>query len=354
MNLDELEMRKTKYFNSPDKDFIGGTLTKEFFRIDDDEIIGHEGENLRSDTKEIADSVLFRELYESLMSGKSSYCTYLNGLFLNEQGKPLPKTDIYVPKYVSVLEKIVGTDKWLYAEVVGSRLANLMRIDTVYNLAPCFQGIRHGCFIDYKLYSVDYVPYGYETMTLYDMGFERYGYSAPLSTFVENIRNNFASLATKYGLNPTQERMDNLINAFEEQYLFKRCMCGDTDFDVHNIAILFNPQNGDFRLSPLFDMEGLLGHSPHIEQRYLIRKSVEFVAEQNSHMLQNFIVSANKLCRNKSLKNTMFAVGDDMFGAERRNDWYQLVKENINHMSKCYNSYMADKEEKLSNQVHSL
>ena len=330
MRLEDYLKRREKYYNMPNKRSIGGTIDKRFVRICDDKQV------VKSTTscveKKIEDSVIFRELYESLLSGKSSYVTYLNGLFFDDKGTPLKQQDIYLPSYVSTLEKDVLDNKWLYTEVVGSRLANLMGIDTAYNtilhLSDCGDSMQTR-----KLLSVDFVPYGYSVISFEDMGFEQCGDYTSIGTFVNNIRKDFVAFAKKHGLKPTAYKVEKLIDNFCEQYLFKCCMCADTDFDTNNVAILYNQETGDFRLAPLFDMEGLFGMitancQPNLAQKYMMSESIRYLVEHNANTIEDFIHRLNKLRMSKKLKTTIEDSCKDINNKTNINNWYTIVKNN--------------------------
>lgn len=349
MTLDEFNARIEKYSNATTKESIGGTQKKQFVRINDDKAIKQNLNNSRT-AKKVEDSVLFRELFESLMTGKSSYKTYLNEMFVGDNGQPFKDVEVYVPSYVSVLQKDVEDNKWLYTEVIGSRLGNLMGIDTVFNtiihLTNCGDSLYRS-----RLLSVDYVPRGYETISLYEMGIDECGELTPLVTFLDKLRKAFPSLAKKHGIKITPARMQEFLDAFSEQYLFKCCMCSDTDFDTNNVDILYNRTTGNFRLAPLFDMEGIFGMvcsdlKPNLEQKYLMSSTIKYLVENNPKLLKDFMNRANKMALSSDLKRVMLGCSKDIKSNLQIRDWYKIIKNNIDLMNEQYRFHMINHREK--------
>ncbi|MGN0961866.1 MAG: hypothetical protein ACI4PF_06700 [Christensenellales bacterium] len=342
MRLKDLQKRYEYYSNPLTKKEIGGSEKKFFVRINDNKVLSDENnEELQSSKKEIVDSVFFRELYESLMSGQSSYQTYLNDLFLDDNGKPRDKNDIYVPKFVSVMIKEIPEDIWLYAEVVGSRLANLLKIPVVYTIAPCGfnKTAKQKLGLEgQNLMSVDFVPEGYEVENLEEMGFSDCGGRTQIANFIDTIKLEMPKIAEKYGLKVTPERMDKFLKDFCLQYLFRSCLCGDCDCDVNNYGIFYNSETGDFRLSPVFDMEGCFSEelTSNSEQMYKVRKSIAYINKLYPDLLKDFIIKSNKLLMSRQLKHCMQDTMDISDKPDLQ-DNYDLVKSNINTMTRAYN-----------------
>lgn len=338
MNFEEFLNRMHRFSNDPSKVDIGGSVPKQFVRINDDVADGceHKNTTIASTGKNVADSMFFKELYESLLSGNSSYKTYINSFFIDEDGKPRSSSDIYVPKFVNVLVKDVNWKKWLYAEVIGSRLANMMNVPVVFNTAPCGANeiIYSATSSKYRLMSVDFIPFGYEVENLDDMGFSSCGCTSQIQNYIDTIVREMPAIAKKYNLNVTQERMDRLIKDMCLQFLFRSCMCGDSDGDVNNYAIFYNRENGDFMLSPVFDMEGLFTQklSANSEFKYQSFQSLKYINKHYPELLMDFMGRAIRLRTSEELKKCML---ETLILSEtyKTGDFYEFVKSNIDTMT---------------------
>ena len=348
MDSQELKERSLSFSNSPTKEAIVGSMPKTFVRIDDDIQPGYEKgvADTVYGTKKIQDSAIFGDLYESLMTGKSSYVTYLNNFILDEKGKPKPEKDIYIPKFVISMVKKIDVPRWFYSEIIFSRLANLMGIPTVYNCAPCATGKT--AVDTSEVVSVDFVPNGYRIETFENMGFGSCGPETQIANFIAQIERDMPQIAKIYKLKLTEEKMEKLIKDFCQQYLFRSVLCGDSDCDMNNYAMFYNKENGDFRLTPLFDGEGMFSFSykNNPEQKYKMEKSIQYLDKLYPDMLRKFVISVNKLRYGKHIKQIMLHT-IDMNQRGMMQACYDIVKDNVEFISQQYNLQQSAKAEMI-------
>lgn len=255
-SLDNVDFsrRIEKYSNALSHGDIGGYhhLPKEFVRIDDNTNTRNKRiHNSYVPIKKTAkDSLFFRDLFRSLMSNENHYITYLNDSF------KCKKSEIVIPDHVSCLLKSymdIGGER-CYFECVGSRLANALGIDTVYNIAIASTHDEYDNTPQYDtLISVDYVPYGYRTESMVDLGID-FNEDTYLVQIMQELDDKLPQIAQKEKLNLTLEKANRLKEQFALQFLFRTLICEDYDFVSKNVSILMG-EDGDFRLGPAYDME---------------------------------------------------------------------------------------------------
>lgn len=296
---EDLNNRIEKYSNSLIHSDYGSYhhLPKEFVRINDNTT--KRNDKIRSGaivTKKTAkDSLYFGGLFRSLMSKDNHYITYLNESF------NCKKSEIVIPDSISCLVKDYGSvgSERCYFECVGSRLANAFGVESVYNVAVASEVDEYDDSPNYDtLISVDYVPYGYKTETMRDLGID-FNEDSHLSDIMADIDRAFPRIAKEKKLNLTKEGLQNLKEKFALQFLFRSLICEDYDFVGKNTSILMG-ENGDFRLAPAYDME-LLFDGAKSQGYYL-----EMAEDAIGYMQNNMPDTLNKFIKNM---HSQFASG---------------------------------------------
>ncbi|MBE5735947.1 MAG: hypothetical protein E7356_01125 [Clostridiales bacterium] len=209
--------------------------------------------------KKVSDSALFRGLLQASKKKKYHYSTYMDKLL-----RPTDGSKPYYPKYVSCLIKSLEDPEChqtvVYAEVVGSRLANAIGVDTVFNIAYNVNEKEESddeyYGYDYSVYdsilSVDYIPTGYTTMSFADMGID-----IDETMTIEMIFNRVEFMLYEYYNKLgkfNQKEFDEFMHNFTKQFVFKSLILEDMDMYGRNFGVLIG-KNGEIKLAPCFDME---------------------------------------------------------------------------------------------------
>ncbi len=206
----------------------------------------------------------------------------------------------YIPKVFSVLIKDCHNDAdKVKAEIFGSRVASLLGVPTAYNFGIKDKSLKPKKWTgeilgDYfAVGSLDFVPYGYHVESFKDLN---HGY----------YKRTYPSLMmwTDYIDTMLNYRFDNVIDEsqrkqvhedFVSTYLFRTILFPDRDFAVYNSGIMANDETGDFKLTPNFDMEGLLydyTYSPHAISIFENRKrknDINFAMEHYPEVTSRFM-----------------------------------------------------------------
>jgi hypothetical protein len=285
--MNELQSRIELYDNA--QELVGsfdGHLGKNAVRVNDDrEALKKKREDGVLDIKKTAkDSLFFGELFRALMSKKSHYKTYMNDLFIGK------KSDMYIPESVSCIVKRSQNNSDCQLEAIGSRLANLFAVDTVYNLAV--ESDEQSEYDDYPTYdaivSVDCIPYGYRMQTFKDLQLW-FNEDSSLEEVVHTIDKKFDAIAKKNGLGYAPEKLTELKKKFAYQFMFRNLVCEDYDFCDKNTAVLIG-DDGDFSLAPCFDMELLFrGRKSHVYYASFANKTIDFMMKNMPDVLTSFM-----------------------------------------------------------------
>lgn len=279
--------------------------------------------------KKLKDSAVFNELIKSLLSKKSSYKTYFNSLVLpSKKSKEKP----YIPSNINCIVKENRCDG-VYGECVGSRLANLLGIDTVFNyphIAPRTT-IEKLPYYDF-VYSVDFVEKGCRVVELSELGLEEQPDSS-LATWINSIKEKLPLQAKKNKLKYSEKSLNKLIDDFTKMYLFRAMFCADWDFYPRNVLILVR-ENGEFSLAPTMDMEYIFTRklNNHIYYNF-IEENIKYLKTHNPIILDEFMKGINKYFNNgtiaKIVYNTM------KVPVKQANEFMLLIHESV----ECLNLY---------------
>lgn len=262
--------------------------------------------------KTLRDSLFFRELFKSLMSKESYYKTYLNELFNVKK-----KSEIHIPDNISCFVKNIEESKDLcyipdvnetcYYECVGSRLANLMGVDTVFNIAV--KSMDNIWFYDRipnfsTIVSVDYVPFGYKEVSLSELDID-FDENTCLDVILERIEKKWNDFSKQYNLENSPEKFRQIKEKFALQYLFRNLMCEDYDFAARNASILVG-DNGDFRLAPCYDMEQFFwGKRESDYYRRHAKENIKYLLDNMPHVLKSFMSRYCEVLHNGQLENVV-------------------------------------------------
>ncbi len=272
---------------------FGGHLDKFPGRIDDSthahkerrRKLGYEAK------KTPKDSLYFGNLFRALMKKDCHYVTYLNPSF---EGKK--RSEVYIPQEVSCMVKTNERRPITsYYECVGSRLANLLGVDTVYNIAvesgneDNYDYDELGLLPEYdSIISVDYVPYGYTTESLEDLGI-KFDEDYPLEIIFDNVDSQIKSIIREHKLTPSIDKVAELKKQLALQFLYRSLICEDYDFCSRNTGMLIG-ENGDFKLAPCFDMEFFFyGTRGVAYYQSFAEKNIKFMLERMPDVLDEFM-----------------------------------------------------------------
>jgi hypothetical protein len=261
--------------------------------------------------KTIQDSAIFNELFASLMSCDNHYITSFNNLFSDKKQKP------YIPKFVPVLAKIpLHKSDTLCAEVIGSRLSSAVGCDTVFNIAPRYTRQKNE-FLDidkHTLFSVDFLPYGWDYSIFNDLTGKFGVMQCPLKMFLKQMDDRMPKQfyeMYKIQLKPAQ--IEKIKREFVKQYLFRVCLCNDRDFGTHNSGVMFNEKAKEIRLLPNFDMEYMFYEPAGKFEERRIKDAFDFCNQEYKDILDEFVtrVKGVNKGRLKKIVNDSMEIPED-------------------------------------------
>lgn len=300
--------RIEKYVNQQhsSKEFVHGINDKLFLRIDDDirDSSKYSDERKLVDPKDIVlsektiqDSAIFTELFASLMSHDNHYITSFNDLLSDKKQKP------YIPKFVPVLAKIpLHKADTLCAEVVGSRLSSAVGCDTVFNIAPRYTRQKNE-FLDIDkntLFSVDFLPYGWDYSIFNDLTGKFGVMQCPLKMFLKQMDDRMPEqFYEMYNIKLKPAQIEKIKREFVKQYLFRVCLCNDRDFGTHNSGVMFSEKAKEIRLLPNFDMEYMFYEPVGKFEERRIKEAFKFCNQEYKDILDEFVVAVKGLNKGK-------------------------------------------------------
>ena len=227
-----------------------GHLLKNYVSVND-------GRGKKTFNKSPRSSKFFKELFNAAKSKSYHYVTYLDDCIHPQDG-----SQQVFPQYVQCLLKELPScspTEALYCETVGSRFANAMGVDTVFNLPyarqPEDDEYYESDYPDYDgILSVDYVKSGYRTMSLAEMYPGYYDFET-----MEDVLKVFESAIYSYSLENKipnfEENFQALKRDFAKQFFFRSIICEDYDVSPKNLSVLINEADGSLSLAPCHDME---------------------------------------------------------------------------------------------------
>jgi hypothetical protein len=337
------EERISHYENNgqTDAEFLGGHTDKKFVRLDDDKMLLKKKRKvfLNNVKKSFKDSHFFGELFKQLQTKKSSYVTYLNDLVAPKDG-----SEPYIPQYVSCLIKELTDQILFYSECISCRIANAIGVKTVFNTAhemprAPWESKDDPVRYDY-LISVDYVPTGYRTENLLELGIY-FNVDTTLPEIFKNIDKKLQMIADMEKIKLTEENVARFKRDFVKQFLFRQFICEDFDFESKNMGLLIG-ENGDFELAPCFDMEyAMYGKkTPHYYQSFA-KGSIKYLYDCMPDVLEEFVND----CRNAYNSGKIAKIFDKTCPRAERREIEKIKKQTLNNFEtfiSLYNEHVSN------------
>lgn len=209
---------------------IGGTNRKRFVRLD---------------------SSLLKNYLREAIKSNCSYVTYIDD-FIKEN---CTKDNKNIPlKYVSVLMKKQRVDyinDTSIKEAIGSQVANLIGVPTVYNERVVFED-------SYFTMSIDFVKEGNEI----DHLIEYKDSPDDCSNYWEwenDIERQFNQIIPDTNPNK-QKNIEEIEHQFVQQYCLKNLILDDWDFKPRNLVYVKDLKNDTYSLGPVSDYEYILSY----------------------------------------------------------------------------------------------
>ena len=333
--------RYEEYSNEIDKENIGGSLKKNFIRIDSEFITNYFDEICKPNCsyQSYADD-LIKECYDPL--------------FRNAEGKrELPL------KYFSVLIKETE-GHYVYNgelnEVIGSRISNLFQIPTVYNKKISYNG-------EPAIISLDFVKKNEEIVSMLDL----YALKNPNES-VDAIDNEFGETQTMsnwvdlimellyFYISPDADNRDKMIDDicgdFCVQMFFKILILCDEDFSLKNISALISTDKKSARLSPAYDFEYCRFNSYSLEIYFLKAISyLKYMKEHYPEKLATFMDNFNKAThyKNGEINGSHIhrIIADNYKQNYLVNDYLKKFMENIHRIDFIYDKFMSGELETM-------
>lgn len=281
-NMDLNHLNKSSY-KSFLKDFgnskeeIGGTMMKKFVRMD------------RS---------VLSDFFKQKMKPNNTYVSYIDDFIKEncEKGKDIPLN------YVSVLfKKARNSTSMQYLiekEVLGSRIANLCGVPTVYNNMCSYNG-------DTYIMSVDFVKDEQTIENLEDTNDSFTGVSGETNFdgweyYLGNKLNKVISKKNK----DKNIIIDRFIKDFVPQFILRNLILDDWDFSPRNIIYIKekNDNYTNYKLGPSNDYEFILMYRSNIVVRRVIEYNIKYLFNNYPNELNSFMSGLNKrLFKNNQL-----------------------------------------------------
>ena len=280
-------------------------------------------------------SLFFGDLIKSLMSGNSAYSVYFAKDIVGKK-----KKDVVIPERIRcVVKKMESPHVPYYNGVVGSRLANLLGVPVVYNMAyqkefePEFDEQEY----DYLL-SVDYLPNGHKEQSLLSLGmhFGSENMLAGADSLEDVMTEVDRGLRRMIKVGTIKNDLD-CIEAYREamvqEYLFKNLLCEDGDYCSRNCNIVIAP-NGSFYKAPCYDMELLFkgvratGFYQQVAENDLI-----YLQQSMPDVLEDFLANCNKHLKSGAIDRVM---DNSIKTTDRGLNAKLIVKRNIERLTNIY------------------
>lgn len=265
-----------------------GSSPKSFLLLDD----SMSKRDIPSTIRTMQDSRYMGHLVDEIKNNPdTSLVTYLNDAIRNG----------VFPRYIACLAKNCIYDKDKRdtiddgrnaSEVIGSRLAEMLRVPTVYTIGvPAIDGSVG------SVLSVDFLKYGESFEDILALSGDKITLEADDSVekWITSIRK---ALRKKYPLGIDKESLRQLEDRdLPLTLLFRKGgMCKDADLYSYNVGIVFFGRK--FRLAPNFDMECLFTTMKCSPEYYSVDKGamrdvVSYCAEHCPDILEDFVGRVN-------------------------------------------------------------
>lgn len=244
--------------------------------------------------KKPRNSLYFGDLFRSLMKKGSHYITYLNSEIVGKK-----KSEIILPDDVQCVVKEMGhKDMPYFNEVTGSRLANLMQIDTVYNVAyedeDSFKKQRAkqygwGDYTEYKyLFSVNCLAEGESLYSFEDLGMN-FNDLNDITTILQQMEQGYLNLCKMKNKSPSEQDIGSLKTEMVKHYLFRVMFCEDGDWSAKNMSLIVT-RDGEIKMGPGFDYEYLSkGRNARTFFRQMAMKNLSLIKSKHPKVFNTFL-----------------------------------------------------------------
>ena len=295
---DKYNTQDSKYKNY--EKYIGGTMTKRFIRLD---------------------SSYLKDFWRAKLKKDNTYVTYLDDFIAeNMQGK-----DDIPLKYVSVLlkkQRVCGDFEHTAKDVVGSRLANLMGVPTVYNeytIDP------DGYAEEYYVLSVDFVKPGQVIDNLEDTDDEhtRINDFSTFQDWEQYLQRRLSEIVaedeikekhkdpTYKKLSPEQKQqiIDKFLQDFVSHYIYRNIIVDDMDFKPRNVTYIKEKEDNrtnyylapsnDFEFVCSYRRESLMAENTKVNLEYLCKNypgaTNDFMQRLKKRIVKNGTIDDSKI-----------------------------------------------------------
>lgn len=241
-----------------------------------------------------------------------------------------------------VSSKIPEAERATMAELVCSRVANLLNVKTEY-VAP-IENNPYSClivdFLKNKESIENYSDFTNSHQSAYIEGFYIGGWINHLASEI-SARTLSAELGTEYSVG----RVNSVVEDFARQYLFKKYIVHDADLCDVNIGIITTP-DGDISMAPAYDFEQCLMPDIRMMQGQGLEEDLEYLVERYPHVLKNIAGDFTlDSYRKKELKEIIdrFCPNDDL-----KTEYYNLIVNSCLSFVTNASSILARSDEMIS------
>lgn len=333
-----------EYSNQLKRKDIGGSLDKQFIRVD---------------------SKFISNYFDEISKSDSSYVSYVDDLirecydpnYRDENGKKkLPL------QYFSVLVKETSnrySGPGSSNEAVGARLANLFGVPTVYNQQVMHDGEK-------SILSLDFLKPGEVVTSIVDVHEEKY---PEINTMeIVNRYDGYQNIGAwcniiyemiDYKLEkdiPNREQMMNdVVGDFCIQLFFRNLILNDEDFKAHNVCLIFSEDYTSVKLAPGLDYEScnFKSYGLHSFLEYLF-SYFDFMNKYFPEKLASFMARFEKVCYRKNGEfnpTRMNKILRDNHSADYiAEDYMKCLEQNIGRIHFGYQVFKSNPDKNFSDE----
>lgn len=316
--------------------YQGGHLPKDFFWVNDNTM----SNSSKYFGKVVTSSVGFAELIHALQNNEH-YQVYFRNAICRKKTK-----DMVIPRHILCLVKEVKDNNKIPAdcyacnEIVGSKLANLVGVNTAYNSYYQDGDNRY-------VLSVNCTPCGGKQFTMGDMGIYM-GLNDSLQMIFRDIDEKLPRFAERNHLDITLNRVEMYKEELAKLWLFRRILCDDSDFGDHNVISFITPNNS-IAMGPCIDMEYLLFSSTDIGWRdstgqycTALADNFTFLCKSMGYIVRDFVNTVNEKFASGEIEKMLDSQNQNLVGP-RKDDIMRYITKNISNMNELYNTYQQSR-----------
>ncbi len=233
------------------------------------------------------------------------------------------------PKYIPVMLKSFGNaKKYVYNEILASRICNEMGVPTVYNTSYTDGDKEY-------LLSVDFLPHGERILDMEDLVYEVKDYEyfniEQLLSCTHNVSDDLFDIFEVLHMNKSRGRNSawkydktKYYEDFIMHYLVRTYIIKDMDFFPKNCCNIVDKDN-NMRFGPMYDCE--IAFSLDVRGGQNIA-SIAYIKKHYPEIFAKFCQRYNALMDRKTL-NKLFADIDNK----------EYVKTSKKYLQDCYNNF---------------